>query len=45
MLECSPELVALVSFVIAIQMPRALLFEQVAEAAKGLFGVVLHRVL
>jgi hypothetical protein len=26
-------------------MPQALLFEQVFEAARGLFGVVLHRVL
>jgi hypothetical protein len=32
-LECSPELVALVGCIIAIQMPRALLFEQVSEAA------------
>jgi hypothetical protein len=44
-LECSPELVALVGCVIAIQMPCALLFEKVSEAAGGLFGVVLRRAL
>jgi hypothetical protein len=37
--------VALLGGVFAIQMPQALLFEQVFEAAGGLFGVVLHRVL
>jgi hypothetical protein len=30
-LECSPELVALLGGVIALQMPRALLFQQVFE--------------
>jgi hypothetical protein len=43
--ECSPELVALLGGVVAIQMPQTLLFEQVFEAAKGLFRVVLRRVL
>jgi hypothetical protein len=32
-LECLPELVALIDGVIAIQMPRGLLFEQVSQAA------------
>jgi hypothetical protein len=32
-LECSPELVALLGGVVAVQMPRALLFEQVFESA------------
>jgi hypothetical protein len=44
-LECSPELVALLSGVVAIQMPRALHFVQVIETARGLFGVVLCRAL
>jgi hypothetical protein len=44
-LKCSPELVALLGSVVAIQMPRALLFQQVFEAAGGLFRVVVHRVL
>jgi hypothetical protein len=35
-LECSPELVALLGGVVAIQMPRALLCHQVFEAARGL---------
>jgi hypothetical protein len=35
-LECSPELIALLGGVIALQMPRALLFQQVFEAAGGL---------
>jgi hypothetical protein len=35
-LECSPELVALLGSVVALQMPRALLFQQVLEAAGGL---------
>jgi hypothetical protein len=35
-LECLPELVALLGGVVAIQMPRALLFQQVLEAARGL---------
>jgi hypothetical protein len=43
--ECSPELVALLSGVVAIQMQRALLFEKVFEAARGLFRVFLCMVL
>jgi hypothetical protein len=43
--ECSPELVALLGGVVTLQMPRALLFEQVFEAARGLFRVVLRRLL
>jgi hypothetical protein len=39
-LECSPELVALLSSVIALHVPRALLFQQVFEAAGGLLRVV-----
>jgi predicted Co/Zn/Cd cation transporter (cation efflux family) len=35
-LECSPELVALLGSVVALQMPWALLFQQVLEAAGGL---------
>jgi hypothetical protein len=35
--ECSPKLVALLSGVIALQMPQTLLFQQVFEAARGLF--------
>jgi hypothetical protein len=35
-LECSPELIALLGGVVALQMPRALLFQQVFEAAGGL---------
>jgi hypothetical protein len=34
-LECSPELVALLGGVVALQVPRALLFQQVVEAARG----------
>jgi hypothetical protein len=44
-LECSLELVALLGGVVAIHMPLALLFEQVFEAARDLFGVVLRRAL
>jgi hypothetical protein len=44
-LECSPELVALLGSVVAIQMPRALLFQQVLEAAEGLLRVVFRRAL
>jgi hypothetical protein len=44
-LECSPELVALFDSVVAIQMPRALLFQQVFEAIGGLLRVVFRRVL
>jgi hypothetical protein len=43
--ECSPELVALIGRVIVVQMPRALLFEQVSEAVGGLLGVVLRRAM
>jgi hypothetical protein len=43
--EHSPELVALLSGVVALQMPRALLFDQVFEATKSLFCVVLREVL
>jgi hypothetical protein len=43
--ECSPELVALFGSVVAIQMPRALLFQQVLEAAGGLLRVVFRRAL
>jgi hypothetical protein len=43
--ECSPELVAQLGGVIALQMPRTLLFQQVFEAARGLLRVVFHRVL
>jgi hypothetical protein len=44
-LECSPELVARLSGVIALQMPQALLFQQVFEVARGLLRVFFHRVL
>jgi hypothetical protein len=44
-LECSPELVALLGSVVAIQMPRALLFQQVLEATGDLLRVVFHRAL
>jgi hypothetical protein len=44
-LECSPELVALFGSVVAIQMPRALLFQQVFEAAGGLLQVVFRKTL
>jgi hypothetical protein len=43
--ECSPELVALLSGVVALQMPRALLFQQVFEDARSLFRVVFRGVL
>jgi hypothetical protein len=36
-LECSPELVALLGGMVAVQMPRALLLQQVFEAVGGLF--------
>jgi hypothetical protein len=42
-LECSPELVALLSGVVALQVPRALLFQRVPEAARGLVRVVFRR--
>jgi hypothetical protein len=44
-LECSPELVALLGGVVAVQMPRALLLQQVLEAAGGLLRVVFRRAL
>jgi hypothetical protein len=44
-LECSPELVALLGGVVAVQMPRELLLQQVFEAAGGLFRVLLRRAL
>jgi hypothetical protein len=44
-LERSPELVALLGGVVAIQMPRALLLQQVFEAAGGLLRVFLRRAL
>jgi hypothetical protein len=44
-LECSPELVALLGSVVALQVPRVLLFQQVFEAAGGLLRVVFRRAL
>jgi hypothetical protein len=44
-LECSPQLVALLGGVVAVQMPQALLFQQVFEAAGGLLRVVFRRPL
>jgi hypothetical protein len=44
-LECSPELVALLGGVVAVQMPRALFFQQLFEAAGGLLRVVFRRAL
>jgi hypothetical protein len=44
-LECSPELVALLGGVVAVQMPRALLFQQVFDAARGLLRVVFRKAL
>jgi hypothetical protein len=44
-LECSPELIALLGGVIALQVPLALLFQQVFEAARGLLRVVFRRAL
>jgi hypothetical protein len=38
-------LVALLGCVVALQVPRALLFHQVFEAARGLFRVVIRRAL
>jgi hypothetical protein len=43
--ECLLELVALLGVVVVIQMPWTLLFQQVFEAARGLFQVVFHRAL
>jgi hypothetical protein len=44
-LECSPELIALLGGMIALQVPRALLFQQVFEAARGLLRVVFRGAL
>jgi predicted Co/Zn/Cd cation transporter (cation efflux family) len=44
-LKCSPELVALLGSAVALQMPRALLFQQVFEAAGGLLRVVFRGAL
>jgi hypothetical protein len=44
-IECSPELVALLGGVVAVQMPRALLFQQAFEVARGLLRVLLRRTL
>jgi hypothetical protein len=44
-LECSPESVAVLGGVVAVQMPRALLIQQVFEAAGGLLRVLLRRAL
>jgi hypothetical protein len=44
-LECSPELVALLGGVVVVQMPRALLLQQVFEATGGLLRVLLRRAL
>jgi hypothetical protein len=44
-LECSPELVALLGGVVALQVPRALLFQQVLEDAGVLLRVVFRKVL
>jgi hypothetical protein len=44
-LECSPELVALLGGVVTIQMPRALLLQQVFEASRGLLRVLLRTAL
>jgi hypothetical protein len=44
-LECSLELVALFGSVVALQVPWALLFQQVFEAAGGLLRVVFRRAL
>jgi hypothetical protein len=44
-LECSLELVALLGGVVVVQMPQALLFQQVFEATGSLLRVVFRRVL
>jgi hypothetical protein len=44
-LEFSPDLVALLGGVVVVQMPRALLLQQVFEAAGGLLRVLLRRAL
>jgi hypothetical protein len=43
--ECSPQLVALLGGVVALQVPRALPFQQVLEATGGLLRVVFRRAL
>jgi hypothetical protein len=44
-LEFSTEFIALLGGVVALQMPRTLLFQQVFEAAGGLLRVVFRRAL
>jgi hypothetical protein len=44
-LECLPELVALLGGVVTVQMPQALLFQQVFEAARCFLRVLLCRAL
>jgi hypothetical protein len=44
-LECLPELIALLRGVVTLQMPRALLFQQVFEAPGGLLRVVFRGAL
>jgi hypothetical protein len=44
-LECSLEFVALLSGLVALQVPQALLFQQVLEAARDLLRVVFRRAL
>jgi hypothetical protein len=44
-LECSPELVALFGSVVALQVPRALLLQQVFEATEGFLRAVFRRAL
>jgi hypothetical protein len=44
-LECSPKLIALLGGVIALQVPRVLLFQQIFEASRGLLRVVFRRAL
>jgi hypothetical protein len=44
-LECSSQLVALLGGAVALQVPRALLFQQVFEATRGLLRVVFRRAL
>jgi predicted Co/Zn/Cd cation transporter (cation efflux family) len=44
-LECLPELVALLVGVVALRMPRTFLFQQVFETTGGLLRVVFRRAL
>jgi hypothetical protein len=44
-LECSPELIALLGGMIALQVPRELLFQKIFEAARGLLRVVFRGTL